>query len=398
MSNDAFDLAAYLKDLEYLVNIDSGSRDPAGTAKIAEFFRQKFTDMGWQGKTHSFDCSIGPCLELVNTDKDQYDMLLMGHMDTVFESGTAKERPFSLKAGKAFGPGVADMKAGLLSIYYILSSLQREGKLNNSAICVALNSDEEISSKFSRPWLEKLSKKSSCALVFEPARADGNLVNRRKGVGRYKVEITGVAAHSGVDPEKGCSAIQELAHWILALPRQTNYQTGTTVNVGLVSGGTAVNVVADKAVAEIDLRICSLSEAQAIEKLMHRMAANPKTPGVTAKITGGITRPPMNPQEKTMQLCRIVESIGAEMGVNVGWTFTGGGSDGCFSANLGVPTIDGLGPVGGGAHSADEYILIDSIQPRYGLVKQLIQRLALPGRIADNASTGTAPTLTCHPA
>jgi len=375
MNNAVFDLAAYLKDLEYLVNIDSGSNYPEGTAQVAQFFHQKFSAMGWQVRSYNFDSSIGPCLEIVNTDQGQYDVLLMGHMDTVFKIGTVAERPFTVKEDKAFGPGVNDMKAGLLSIYYALSLLQYEGKLKQTSICIAFNSDEEISSKFSRSWLEKLSEKSRYALVLEAARANGNLVNQRKGVGRYKIEVFGVAAHSGVDPEKGCSAIQELAHWIIALHNKTNYQTGTTVNVGVISGGTTVNVVADQAKAEVDLRFYNVAEVEAIENIMKDLVDHPRTSGVTAKVTGGVTRPPMNPTEKTLQLCNTVEQIGCELGIEIGWTATGGGSDGSFAANLGVPTIDGLGPVGGGSHGVSEYILINSIEPRFNLLSQIIRKI-----------------------
>lgn len=375
MNSIQFDLASYLKDLEYLVNIDSGSHYPKGLAQVASFFCEKFSRLGWQVNVHSFGLSTGPCLEIVNKESQHYDVLIMGHMDTVFQIGTASERPFTIKEDKAFGPGVIDMKAGLLSIYYVLQSFYKEGNLNQASICIALNSDEEISSKFSRPWLEELSKKSNYALVFEPARADGNLVKKRKGIGRYTIEFKGLAAHAGVDPEKGCSAIQELAHWVLALHGKTNYQTGTTVNVGVVSGGSNVNVVADQAKAEVDVRICDLLEAETIESLMDDMASCPKTSGVTAKVSGGVTRPPMNPTEKTLQLCETVEKIGMELGIPIGWTFTGGGSDGCFSASLGVPTIDGLGPIGGGAHGVGEYLEIKSIEPRFHLMRQLIQHL-----------------------
>lgn len=376
MSNISFDLTAYLKDLEYLVNIDSGSNHPEGITQVASFFSERFSQLGWDVKVHSFGLSAGPCLEIVNSsDARHYDVLLMGHMDTVFKVGTAAERPFTIKEDKAFGPGVIDMKPGLLYIYYVLRQMHEIGMLKGASVCVALNCDEEISSKFSRPWLEELSKKSKYVLVLEAARADGNLVNKRKGIGRYSLAFNGLASHAGVDPEKGCSAIQELAHWILALHGMTNYQTGTTVNIGVVSGGTNVNVVADSAKAEVDVRICDLAEAVKIEALMNDLVAFPRTKGVTATVSGGVTRPPMNPSETTLGLCSIVEQIGSDLGINIGWTFTGGGSDGCFSANLGVPTIDGLGPVGGGAHGTGEYLVVSSIEPRFHLLRRLIQYL-----------------------
>lgn len=376
MVQNNFDLDAYLKDLEYLVNIDSGSRYVEGVAKVAEFFSQRYLKMGWKVQVHHFDSAVGPCLEIVNRESDSYDVLLMGHMDTVFPVGTAAERPFTIKDEKAFGPGVNDMKAGLLNIYYVLSTLQSTGKLNNASICVALNCDEEISSKYSRPWLEELSQKSKLALVFEAARTDGNLVNRRKGVGRYKVIISGVAAHSGVNHEDGHSAIQELAHWILNLHGKTNYETGTTVNVGVISGGTAVNVVADKAEAEIDIRFFDLNEAEAIEVLMNNLVQHPKTLGVKTELAGGVTRPPMNPSNKTLDICKTIEQVGLDLGIPIGWTTTGGGSDGCFSANLGIPTIDGLGPVGGGSHGVHEYLEINTIEQRYSLACKLIEHIA----------------------
>lgn len=377
--NCQFDLATYLADLKYLVNIDSGTGYPEGVAKVAAFFEKAFAGLGWQVQAHRFDPAVGPCLEVTNSSREDYDVLLIGHTDTVFPAGTAAERPFTIRDGKAFGPGVNDMKAGLLLMYYALGFLHREKKLGDISLCVALNSDEEISSRYSRQWLEKLSRRSRYALILEPARADGNLVNKRKGVGRYKIEIAGVAAHSGVDPEKGCSAIQELAHWILALHEKTDFATGTTVNVGLAAGGTAVNVIADKARAEVDTRFFSLGEADGIEAVMRELVDSPKTAGVKAKVSGGVTRPPMMPSDETLRLCREIERIGQAVGVKVGWTTTGGGSDGCFSASLGVPTIDGLGPVGGGSHGIGEYVIVGSIAPRYDLLRAIIEYLAAKG-------------------
>lgn len=371
-----FTLSSYLEDLRYLVNIDSGSYEAEGVAQVAEFFNQKFSALGWKVKPHYFDPKVGPCVEIVNSDKDTYDVLFMGHMDTVFKKGTAQQRPFTIKGDKAFGPGVNDMKAGLLQIYYALRALQAENAFGDTAICIALNCDEEISSKYSRAWLETLSQKSKYVLVLEAARSDGNLVNKRKGVGRYSIDFTGIEAHSGVDHQNGKSAIEELAYWIIALKEKTNYATGTTVNVGKISGGSAVNVVAGQANAEIDIRFYDFKEAQAIDQLIKALAANPKVTGVKATVSGGVTRPPMLPSKKTLALCNQIENIGSKLGIEVGWTATGGGSDGSFAANMGIPTIDGLGPVGGGSHGPSEYLLIDSIEPRVQLLYEIIKHIA----------------------
>ncbi|MEN6567608.1 MAG: M20 family metallopeptidase [Veillonellales bacterium] len=371
-----FEISRYIRDLEYLVNIDSGSRDVEGIAKVTEFFARKFSEIGWKVKEHYFDPTAGPCLEIVNSDKNYYDILLMGHMDTVFETGTAAKRPFAIKDGRGYGPGIADCKGGLLAVFYVLSALRHEEKLNHLSIGVAFNSDEEISSIYSRPWLEMLAKKSECVLVVEPGRANGDFVNKRKGVGRYRLEINGVAAHSGIDHEKGRSAVEELAHWILALHSKTNYATGTTVNVGVVSAGTAVNVVAAQAKAEVDVRMYDPAEAQAVEQVMRDLAAHPRTSGVTAQVRGNVTRPPMIPSARTLELCDAMEHMGAELGIPINWTATGGGSDGSFAASLGIPTLDGLGPIGGGFHGPNEYLLIDSIEPRCKLLYRFIEYIA----------------------
>lgn len=373
--NSSFSLEDYLKELADIVNIDSGSHDPAGVARIAGFFEGRFSSLGWKTAIHRFHDGVGPCLEATNQVRDTYDILVVGHMDTVFPLGTAAERPFTIKGDRAYGPGVIDMKASLLSAWHALRLLDKAGALKDKSVCVAFNSDEEIGSCHSRQWLEELARKSRYALIIEPARANGALVLKRKGVGRYMLEFSGVAAHAGVDPEKGASAIHELGHWIAALAKMNNYAAGTTVNVGLVSGGTASNVVADRAYAEVDIRIIDMKEAEKIERLMRDLSAKPRTKGVTVKVAGGINRPPMNPSEKTLQLCQRVEDIGTDLEMNIKWATTGGGSDGNFCAALGVPTIDGLGPVGGGTHGVNEYLEVDSVQPRLNLLSALIAKL-----------------------
>ncbi|MSV24174.1 M20 family metallopeptidase [Selenomonas sp. WCA-380-WT-3B 3/] len=375
---DNLQLDEYLKELEYLVNIDSVSYDPEGASRIAAFFQEKYESMGWKVTMHRFHKDIAPCLEIVNRPAKRYDVLILAHMDTVFPLGTAAQHPFHIEGDRAFGPGVIDCKAGLLSGWYALRRLQGDDSLKNANVCVFLNSDHEgISSRYSKNYSVKLAGKSRCVLVLEAGRANGNLVNKRKGIARYKLHIAGVSAHAGIDYTSGCSAVEELAHWILALQRATNLDRETTVNVGKISGGTSISAVPGNAEAEIDVRYYEPDEVERIEKLMERYAASPHVKGTSAKIEGGITRPPMVPTEATYQLCRSVDRIGQKIGVNFSWMASGGGSDGSFSAAAGIPTIDGLGPVGGKAHSAAEYLDIPSILPRYELLSRIIQHVVM---------------------
>jgi len=374
MSTD-FNLSEYLKDLETIVNQDSPSDFPQGVAAVADFFERKYAAMGWSAKKHEFDPAVGPCLEIKNRESNTYDLLLIGHMDTVFPQGTAAERPYCVKGDRVYGPGVADMKSGLLTMYYALKQLDQEGALDEKTVCVAQNSDEEISSVYSRAWIEALSKKSRLVLILEGARKEGILVNQRKGVGRFTIDFKGVAAHSGVDPENGRSAIGEMGHWIVALHALTDFDIGTTVNVGVVSGGSVPNMVADQAQARVDMRFKEMSEAERIEKAVYSLAENPKIEGVRAEVTGGVTRPPMNPSGKTLEICSRIDAIGDEVGMRVKWVGTGGGSDGNFSAALGIPTIDGVGPAGGRYHSAEEFLEINTIEPHHRLVKEMIRIL-----------------------
>ena len=211
-----FDLDQYLKELEFLVNFDSGSRIPEGTAKVADYFTEKFEALGWKVQRHTTSEEVGPCLEITNGQTDHYDLLLIGHMDTVFPRGTAAARPLRIEGDKAYGPGANDMKASLLSAYYALAELGEAGSLKDASVCLLMNSDEELSSIYSRPLIEKLAQKSDYAVILEPARKGGEMVKQRRGVARYKLNATGIAAHAGVNPQDGSSAINELAHWILA--------------------------------------------------------------------------------------------------------------------------------------------------------------------------------------
>ena len=371
MNNINFDQVAYLKDLEYIVNIDSGSRSPGGIARVAEFFQEKYTAMGWQTRLIDVNEGAGPCLEVRNTTQEQFDVLLIGHMDTVFGEGIATSRPFAVKEGRAYGPGIYDMKAGLLLGYYALKSLSHSSA-PQPAVCVAMNSDEEIGSRYSREWFKALARKSRQVFVLEPGGPDGALINERKGIAAYNITFSGVAAHAGENPDKGCSAIAELGHWIVALHQLGDPAAQTTVNVGVVSGGTVSNVIAAQALADVDVRIRSEAEMQRIDAAIAQLEARPVTPGVTVSVFKRGMRPPMNQSAVTGQLCRKIESIGADLGIPIHWRLSGGGSDANHTAALGIPSIDGLGAVGAGAHSLNEYIELNCLETRFKLLRAII--------------------------
>lgn len=374
MKNDNFVLEQYLDELEELVNIDSGSTYVEGVNKIADIFKEKYENLGFLVKEHNFSKDAGSCLEIRNKDGKDIDILIIGHMDTVFKKGTAAERPFTIKGDRAYGPGVADMKSGLLSTYYSMKLLNKEvlDKLN---ICIFHNSDEEISSIYSQEKIKELARKSRYAFVMEPGRSDGSMVTERKGLAKYFIDFHGVAAHAGVEPEKGKSAIHELGNWIVNLVKLNDYESGTSVNIGVVEGGTVPNVVADKAHGQIDIRFKSDNVIDDIEKAMQELKENPLVEGIDIKVERKGYRPPMNPNEDVYKLCRQIEKIGEELGIEIKWTATGGGSDANFTSAEGVPSIDSMGPIGGGAHGVDEYIEIDSIEPRIKLFTRLLESL-----------------------
>ncbi|MDX1707392.1 MAG: M20 family metallopeptidase [Desulfobacterales bacterium] len=375
----------FISDLETIVNIDSGSHYPEGLNQVANFFRQRFDRIGWTTTHHAFDDGKVPCLEVSNRppegDDAASDLLFIGHMDTVFKKGTASKRPFSKDDKRAYGPGVCDMKGGLVAMLHVAEILQQTGTADSVAIAMAFNSDEEIGSRVSRPWYESLATRSRCVFVFEPWRATGERLLHRKGGGVFHVTCHGRAAHAGVAPEDGANAVIELAHQILAIKDLARDDIGTTVNVTVVSGGTAANVIPDTAKASVDVRIAEPDEAKRIQDGFQAISNDIQTADVRVEVTGGINRMPMVPSEKTLQLWEQIKTIGEAIGIDMRLTSTGGCSDGNFTAALGIPTIDAMGIRGGGSHGLDEYIELDSIVPNVHLVCEIVKGFA-DGRIS----------------
>ena len=294
-------------------------------------------------------------------------VLLLGHLDTVWPIGTLAKMPWREADGRYWGPGVLDMKAGVVMALAALSTLH-EMKLARP-VTLLLNSDEEVGSPVSRAITERLALESSAVLVLEPAQGLA-YKTARKGVGHYHVLVTGVAAHSGVDFERGHSAVLELAKLIQTISGFTDLARKLTVNCGVIAGGTRSNVVASSAYTEVDVRIAKARDAAYVEKLFRNLKVS--DPKCKLTITGGINRPPMERKAGTIALFKKARALAAEIGFNLDEAATGGGSDGNFTAALGVPTLDGMGAVGEGAHAAHESVVVEHLVPRTALLAATI--------------------------
>lgn len=372
----SFDLNAYLEELRPLINLDCGTLTVEGIEKVADMMAEKYEQMGgWHIKR--VDCGkAGSGLEIRNKpENDVIDLMLIGHMDTVFPVGTAATRPMSVDEQRAYGPGVSDMKSGLLNVVYALRSLDK-AVLDKMSICVCMNPDEEIGSLHSETWLKSVAKDARTVLVAEAARADGSLVKARKGMARYKMTFKGKAAHAGNEPQNGRSAISEMAHWILAINAMTNFESGTTLNVGVVNGGAGANIVPEHAEAIVDVRFWDNDEYADIDQKIRALTESPFIEGVLVELDRQAYKPSMVPSEKTESLMAMVEEAGRELGMDITWQAVGGGSDANLTAVLGVPTLDGLGPIGAGFHSDEEYLVLNSIEPRIELLKRVITKLS----------------------
>lgn len=376
-----FHYEEYLDLLKKSVSIESGSTDREGVDQMAGFMAGLYEKEGLAVTTMRFDERGGNCVEVRNFPEDEeIDVLMVGHMDTVFPRGTLEKRPFKIEEDIARGPGVADMKSGLLSAYYVVKELLAAG--SKLRICVFMNSDEEISSRYSHPHITKLAEKSRLALVFEPARAGGAMVSDRKGLARFDVEFSGKYAHAGVNPQDGASAIHEMAEWITRLVPLNDYEAGTSVNVGVVSGGLGANTVAEKASCEIDLRFKDVSEYDKIEKKIFELRDHPFVEGVTALVVRQGYRPPMNASVKAKEFMEMVDRTGEKIGAGTKWVMTGGGSDGNFISYAGCPVLDAMGPEGAGAHGSGELLKLSTVEPRIRLILEALTEMEKEGMFA----------------
>ncbi len=293
---------------------------------------------------------------------------ILGHFDTVWD---IDEIPMIEKDGKLFGPGVLDMKAGLVQSIWAVRALQQTGGLTSHTIRFICPSDEELGSPSSRQWIEQQAKGSSRVLVAEPAVAKTHEAKiARKGSGRFEVHITGRAAHAGNNPEDGISAVQEMAHQILYLHSLNAPELGTTINVGVAKGGSKLNVVADEAWLGVDLRVTNLAEAQRVEAAIK--ACTPHLEGAKVDVIGGMSRPPMEQTPQNLALFRQAQQAVKRLGVDLKGKSVGGGSDGNFTSAMGIATLDGLGATGEGIHARHEHIIVADIPLRAALIAEII--------------------------
>ncbi|ABF39242.1 peptidase M20 [Candidatus Koribacter versatilis Ellin345] len=374
------DLFAHLKDqqsamqsmLRRIVEHESPSDDKPSCDAMAEMLAQDFGAIGGRTKLHR-DKITGNHLQVdFGGPRGAKPVLIVGHYDTVYPLGTLKQMPYRESKGRISGPGVLDMKGGIVQIHGAIAALQTQGGLPRP-VTIILVSDEETGSESSRSITEKLAKQSAAAFVCEPAAGtDGALKTARKGVGDYLLRITGVASHSGLDFEKGQSAVLELARQIEKIAGFTDLKRGTTVNPGVIRGGTRSNVIAASAEAEIDVRVSTKRDVERVSKLFARL--KPINRRCSLALSGGVNRPPMERTPGTAALFAQAQLIAAELSFSLAERMVGGGSDGNFTGAI-VPTLDGLGAVGDGAHAVHEYIFATEMPKRAALLAGLIRAL-----------------------
>lgn len=360
--------------LQDFVKTESPSSDKALVDAFARKVAREFGRLGGSVRIHS-QREFGDVLQVdFQGTARRKPLILLGHLDTVYERGTLSNMPCRIAGGRMYGPGVFDMKAGLVMMLLAIDSLQQVRGALPVPVTVLLNPDEEIGSPASRPITERLARKSEAVLVLEPSAGPrGACKTSRKGVGDYVVRVTGISAHAGLDIEKGANAVMELAHQLLKIAALNNPKRGTTVNPGVARGGTRANVVPSHAEAEIDVRVTSQKEGKRLDRQLRALKTIDRR--CKLEITGGLNRAPFERTAAVAGLYCHAREMAAELGFDLPETAVGGGSDGNFTAGLGIPTLDGLGAVGEGAHAEHENIVLAEIPRRAALLARLIETL-----------------------
>jgi glutamate carboxypeptidase len=369
------DLPNYLRDLERLVNTDCGSYTPDGVNDVGRWTAEFLAGLG-----ATVEIRPDPAGRLGDTVVATFQgragaprILLIGHLDTVFDPGTAGERPFAIADGIARGPGVTDMKGGLLAGLYALKALIGQlGGLPFERLVFVANPDEEIGSPTSTPHIRAIAQNTDVTLVLESARANGDIVSSRKGILDLRITVTGRAAHAGVEPEKGRSAILEAARIVGGLHALNGRWPGVTVNVGVISGGTRPNVVAERCSLQVDVRGVTRAELEAAEAEIRRIAEATVVQDTSVEFEPMARWWPMEKLPRSARLVEHAKAVAEGLGFAISDAATGGASDANSTSGMGVPSLDGLGPVGGNDHAPAEYLEVESIVPRTALLAGLL--------------------------
>ncbi len=360
--------------LRRYVEHESPSAAPEAIAALASLVALDFAPLNPRIRQHKFP-GLGPALQVdFAAPRRAPRILLLGHTDTVFPSGTLQAMPWRENGPRLYGPGIFDMKAGIVQALFALRALAARGPLP-CRVTLLLVPDEEIGSPASHPLTRRLAQAAKAVLVLEPAAGpDGACKTARKGVARYTLRVHGHATHAGLDFERGASAIVEAAHQVLAISELSRPATGLTLNPGLISGGSRSNVVAAHAEVVVDLRFRTASQATRADAALHRL--RPRDPRCRLELHGGVERPPFERSRETVRLYRLASHCAAQLGFSLGEASVGGGSDGNITASLGIPTLDGLGAVGDHAHSPNEFVLARQLPRRAALLAHLIESLS----------------------
>lgn len=355
-----------LKLLEQLVNIDSPSGNKECVDEVGKVICNYFDQYGIDYQVVQNENYGDFIIATIKKDKPG-KILLLGHRDTVFPVGTAKQRPFKIEGGRAYGPGVADMKSGIVSSILASLALKELGE-EMSDIEILITSDEEIGSPSSRKIIEERAKSAIAVFNLEPGRPDGSIVTARRGSAHLAFHIQGRAAHSGVNIEQGVSAIEELGHKIIALQELTDLDKGITVNVGVVQGGVNTNVVAPEASGKVHIGFWTINDFNNVLKKIKTIFETSYIHGTISKLEGDISFLPMEKHDGVQKLYQIVQQAASSLDLIIPEQHTKGASDAGFPSSLGIPTICGMGPVGGNWHSENEYIELDTFLPRTKLL------------------------------
>ncbi len=364
--------------IQEFVECESPSDDPAAVNRFVALAADRLAGMGrirtFPGGRFGrhFRCEFE--LPGLARKSNEGIILALGHSDTVWPLGTLARMPFRQEKGRLWGPGVLDMKSGLVFFIYAMRALREMDVPIRRRVVLQVNADEEVGSESSRPLTEEAGRRAAAVLVLEPGTGlEGKLKTARKGVGDYTVTVNGRASHAGVDWEAGASAVLELARQIDRIAGFTDVARGITVNPGVIAGGTRTNVVAERASAGVDIRIARAKDEAALDRKFRALAPIDKR--CTIQLEGGLNRPPMERSAGVRKLFATAAPLAAKLGIELQESSTGGGSDGNFTAAIGIPTLDGLGGIGEGAHASHESILVNRIADRTALLAMLVSEL-----------------------